>query len=126
MKFHFYSVGYFLLAVAGGIAYGLAGTIMKKGAVGLKPSGNIITMLWRIFSAKYILMSLFFSGLGYILTVFIVRKAEVISTTLVIQAALFISMMFFASWMLKEAVTPSKIIAMVLIMAGIAVLVAGK
>lgn len=126
MKFHFYSIWYFLLAVVGGIAYGLAGTIMKKGAVELTLTGNIFTILWRIFSAKYILMSLFFSGMGYILTLFIVRKAEVISTTLIIQAALFISMMFFAAWMLKEAVTPSKIIAMVLIMAGIAVLVVGK
>ncbi len=126
MKINYYSLGYLLLAVFSGIAYGFAGTILKKSAVDLKLSGNVFAILKEVFTAKYVLLSLVFSGTGYLLYLFIIRKAEIISTTFIIQAVLFVSTIFFATLLFKEAVTLSKILALLLIAAGIAVLLAGK
>lgn len=126
MKINYYSLGYLLLAVFSGIAYGFAGTILKKSAVDLKLSGNIFAILKEVFTAKYVLLSLVFSGTGYLIYLFIIRKAEIISTTFIIQAVLFVSTIFFATLLFKEAVTLSKILALLLIAAGIAVLLAGK
>jgi drug/metabolite transporter (DMT)-like permease len=126
LKINYYSLGYLLLAVLSGIAYGFAGTILKKSAVDLKLSGNVFAILKEVLTAKYVLLSLVFSGTGYLIYLFIIRKAEIISTTLIIQAVLFVSTIFFAALLFKEAVTLSKILALLLIAAGIAVLLAGK
>ena len=126
MKLNYYSVGYFLLAVVSGVAYGFAGTILKKGAVDLKFEGGLIPLLARIVTHKYVLLSLFFSGVGYGLYFLIIRKAEIITTTLIIQAIIFLATMAFAAILFKEAITFTKILAFLLIMAGIAVLLAGK
>jgi drug/metabolite transporter (DMT)-like permease len=120
------TIWYLLLATVSGVSYGFAGTILKKGAVSLKLTGGVFAIFWRIVTAKYVLISLVFSGVGYILYMFIIRKAEVITTTLIIQGVLFVSAMFFAALLFKETVTPAKIVAVLLIAAGIAVLVAGK
>jgi drug/metabolite transporter (DMT)-like permease len=126
VKLNYYSVGYFILAVVSGIAYGLGGTILKKGAVDFKFTGGIFTVIKEIVTSKYVLISLFFSGTGYLLYMFIVRKAEIITTTLIIQGVLFVATMAFAALMFKEAITLTKIVALLLITAGIAVLLAGK
>lgn len=126
MKINFYSFGYLLLAVVSGVAYGFAGTILKKGAVDLKLTGGILAIIKEIVTSKYVLISLFFSGTGYLLYMFIIRKAEIISTTLIIQGVLFVATLIFAALIFKEAITLTKIVALLLITAGIAVLVTGK
>ncbi len=126
MKLNYYSLGYLLLAVFSGIAYGFAGTILKKGVINFKFSSNIFELLGRVITAKYILISLFFSATGYILYIVIIRKAEIISSTLIIQGVLFLSTIFFASLIFKESISLSKILSLLLIMAGIAVLLAGR
>jgi len=126
VKLNYYSLGYLLLAVVSGIAYGFAGTILKKGAVNFKFSSNVFELLWRIVTAKYIMISLLFSATGYILYMIIIRKAEIITSTLIIQGVLFLATIFFASLIFKETISLSKILSLVLIMAGIAVLLAGR
>lgn len=126
VKLNYYSLGYLLLAVVSGIAYGFAGTILKKGVINFKFSPNIFELLWRVVTAKYIMISLAFSATGYILYMIIIRKAEIITSTLIIQAVLFLSTIFFAALLFKETVSPSKILSLALIMAGIAVLLAGR
>lgn len=126
MKLNYYSLGYLLLAVVSGIAYGFAGTILKKGVINLKLSSNVFELLWRVVTAKYIMISLLFSATGYILYMIIIRKAEIITSTLIIQGVLFLATIFFASLIFKETISPSKVLSLVLIMAGIAVLLAGR
>jgi drug/metabolite transporter (DMT)-like permease len=126
VKINFYSFGYLLLAVVSGVAYGFAGTILKKGAVDLKLTGGILAIIKEIVTSKYVLISLFFSGTGYLLYMFIIRKAEIISTTLIIQGVLFVATLIFAALIFKEAITLTKIVALLLITAGIAVLVTAK
>lgn len=126
MKLNYYSLGYLLLAIVSGIAYGFAGTVLKKGVVNLKLSSNVFELLWRVVTAKYIMISLLFSAAGYILYMIIIRKAEIITSTLIIQGVLFLSTIFFAFLIFKETISPSKILSLVLIMAGIAVLLAGR
>lgn len=126
MKPNYYSLAYLLLAVVSGIAYGFAGTILKKGVINFKFSSNVFELLWRVVTAKYIMISLLFSATGYILYMIIIRKAEIITATLIIQGVLFLSTIFFASLIFRETISPSKILSLVLIMAGIAVLLAGR
>jgi multidrug transporter EmrE-like cation transporter len=126
VKLNYYSLGYLLLAIVSGIAYGFAGTVLKKGVVNLKLSSNVFELLWRVVTAKYIMISLLFSAAGYILYMIIIRKAEIITSTLIIQGVLFLSTIFFAFLIFKETISPSKILSLVLIMAGIAVLLAGR
>ncbi len=126
MKLNYYSLGYLLLAVASGIAYGFAGTILKKGVVNFKLSSNVFELLGRVITAKYILISLFFSATGYIIYMVIIRKAEIITSTIIIQGVLFLSTILFASLFFKETISLSKILSLALIMAGIAVLLAGR
>jgi drug/metabolite transporter (DMT)-like permease len=126
VKINYYSLGYFLLAVVSGVVYGFAGTVLKKGAVDFKFSGGIFAIVKEIVTSKYVLISLFFSGTGYLIYMFIIRKAEIITTTLIIQGVLFVATMAFAALLFKEAITPAKIVALLLITAGIAVLVTGK
>jgi drug/metabolite transporter (DMT)-like permease len=126
VKLNYYSLEYLLLAVVSGIAYGFAGTILKKGVVNFKFSSNIFELLWRVVTAKYIMISLLFSATGYILYMIIIRKAEIITSTLIIQGVLFLSTIFFASLIFRETISPSKILSLALIMAGIAVLLAGR
>jgi drug/metabolite transporter (DMT)-like permease len=115
-----------VLAVVSGIAYAFGGTILKKAAVDFSTQGGLLAALARIVTSKYVLASLVCSAFGYGLYFFIIRKAEVITTTLVIQGVLFMATMVFASLLFKETITPAKIVAALLITAGIAVLVAGK
>ena len=126
MKINFYSFGYLLLAVVSGVVYGFAGTILKKGAVDLKLTGGILAVIKEVVTSRYVLISLFFSGTGYLIYMFIIRKAEIITTTLIIQSVLFVATMVFAALMFKEAITLTKIVALLLITAGIAVLLTGK
>jgi drug/metabolite transporter (DMT)-like permease len=126
VKLNYYSLGYLLLAVVSGIAYGFAGTILKKGVVNFKFSSNVFELLWRVVTAKYIMISLLFSATGYILYMIIIRKAEIMTSTLIIQGVLFLSTIFFAALLFKETISLSKILSLVLIMAGIAVLLAGR
>jgi drug/metabolite transporter (DMT)-like permease len=126
VKPNYYSLAYLLLAVVSGIAYGFAGTILKKGVINFKFSSNVFELLWRVVTAKYIMISLLFSATGYILYMIIIRKAEIITATLIIQGVLFLSTIFFASLIFRETISPSKILSLVLIMAGIAVLLAGR
>jgi len=126
VKLNYYSLAYLLLAVASGIAYGFAGTILKKGVVNFKFSSNVFELLARVITAKYILISLFFSATGYIIYMVIIRKAEIITSTIIIQGVLFLSTILFASLIFKETISLSKILSLVLIMAGIAVLLAGR
>jgi drug/metabolite transporter (DMT)-like permease len=126
VKLNYYSVGYFILAVVSGVAYGFAGTILKKSAVDLKLTGGILAIIKEIITSKFVLVSLFFSGTGYLLYMFIIRKAEIITTTLIIQGVLFVATLVFAALMFKEAITLTKIVALLLITAGIAVLLSGK
>jgi drug/metabolite transporter (DMT)-like permease len=126
MKLHFAGIGYFALAVLSGIIMGFSGTIIKKGAVDLKLSGGLFAIAKEILSSKYVLISLACSGTGYLMYMYIVRRAEVITTTLIIQGVLFAATMVFSALLFKEAITLTKIIALLLIMAGIAVLVSGK
>jgi drug/metabolite transporter (DMT)-like permease len=114
------------LSIVSGIAYGFAGTILKKAAVDFKLEGGALAILGRLLTSKYLLISLFFSGVGYGLYFLIIRKSEIITTTLVIQAVLFLATMGFAALLFKEAVTFTKVLAFLLIMSGIAVLLAGK
>jgi drug/metabolite transporter (DMT)-like permease len=126
MKLNFASAWYFLLAVVSGVIMGFSGTIIKKGAVDLKLSGGLIAIAKEIVTSKYILISLACSGTGYLIYMFIIRRAEVITTTLIIQGVLFAATMVFSALMFREAITLTKIVALLLIMSGIAVLVAGK
>lgn len=126
MKLNYYSLGYLLLAVVSGIAYGFAGTILKKGVVNFRFSANVFELLWRVVTAKYIMISLLFSATGYILYMIIIRKAEIITSTLIIQGVLFLATIFFASLIFKETISPSKVLSLALILAGIAVLLAGR
>jgi drug/metabolite transporter (DMT)-like permease len=120
------NLGYLALAVISGIAYAFAGTILKKSAVDLKLSGGIFALIKEVVTAKYVLISLFFSGTGYLIYMFIVRKAEIITTTLIIQGVMFIATMIFAALIFREAITLTKVVAVLLITAGIAVLLIGK
>lgn len=126
MKINYYSIGYFILAVVSGVVYGFAGTILKKSAVDLKLTGGIFAVIKEVVTSRYVLISLFFSGTGYLIYMFIIRKAEIITTTLIIQSVLFVATMVFAALMFKEAITLTKIVALLLITAGIAVLLTGK
>ena len=126
MKLNYYSVGYFILAVVSGVAYAFGGTILKKSAVDLKLTGGIFAIIKEIVTSKFVLISLFFSGTGYLIYMFIVRRAEVVTTTLIIQGVLFAATMVFSALMFREAITLTKVVALLLIMAGIAVLVSGK
>jgi drug/metabolite transporter (DMT)-like permease len=119
------SAGYLALAVVSGLVFGFGGTIMKKG-VGFSLEGGLFAVIGRIITSKYIILSLCCSATGYILYMFIIRKAEIIPTTLIIQGVLFVATMAFASLLFKEAITPAKIVATLLIMAGIGVLVLAK
>lgn len=116
----------FALAVVSGIAYAFGGTILKKAAVEFRMDGGLLAALGRIATSKYFLISFVCSAFGYGLYFFIIRKSEVVTTTLVIQAVLFMATMVFASLLFKETITPAKIVASLLIMAGIVVLVVGK
>ena len=126
MKLNFTSAWYFLLAVASGIIMGFSGTILKKGAVDLKLSGGLVAIVKEIITSKYVLISLGCSGTGYLIYMFIVRRAEVVTTTLIIQGVLFAATMVFSALMFREAITLTKVVALLLIMADIAVLVSGK
>ena len=116
----------FVLAVVSAIVYAFGGTILKKAAVDFRSDGGLLASLGRVAGSKYFWISVICSGLGYGLYFFIIRKADVISTTLVIQGILFLATMVFASLLFKETITPAKIVATLLIMAGIAVLAVGK
>jgi drug/metabolite transporter (DMT)-like permease len=94
--------------------------------VNFKFSSNVFELLARVITAKYILISLFFSATGYIIYMVIIRKAEIITSTLIIQGVLFLSTILFASLIFKETISLSKILSLVLILAGIAVLLAGR
>jgi drug/metabolite transporter (DMT)-like permease len=126
MKLAGTSLAAFLLSVVSGIAYGFAGTILKKAAGNFSLEGGVLAVLGRLVTQKYLLISLFFSGVGYGLYFLIIRKSEIITTTLIIQAVLFLATMGFAALLFKEAITFTKVLAFLLIMAGIAVLLAGK
>jgi drug/metabolite transporter (DMT)-like permease len=125
VRLTYVSIGYLLLAVVSGVVYGFGGTILKKG-VGFSLEGGIFAVAARIVTSKYILLSLFCSATGYLLYMFIIRKAEIIPTTLIIQGVLFVATMAFASLLYKEAITPAKIVAALLIAAGIGILVLAK
>jgi len=120
------NIGHYLLMLFSGLSFGFSGALIKKGAAQLKLTGGIFQMIWQIITTKYILISLVFSGVGYILFMFVVRKAEVITATLIVQGILFASTMVFASLMFRESITLTKILALILIMSGIVVLLAGK
>jgi len=125
VKLNFFSVGYLLLAIASGIAYGFGGAVMKKGALDFRTSAGLFELVRSFVTNKYILVSLFCSGSGYVLCLYILRKTDVITTTLVIQAVLFLSTSLFAAAMFGETFGLTKIIALILILAGIAVLLVG-
>ena len=114
------------LMVVSGIAYALGGTILKKAAIDFHTQGGVLATVGRIVTSKFVLASLFCSAFGYGLYFLIIRKSEVITTTLVIQGVIFMATMVFASLLFKEAITPVKILAALLILAGIAVLAAAK
>ncbi len=116
----------FALMIVSGIAYAFGGTILKKAAVDFRTDAGFLAAVGRLLVSKFFWISLVCSVSGYVLYFFLIRKAEVITTTLVIQGILFVATMFFASLLFREAITPSKILATVLIMAGIAVLAVGK
>jgi multidrug transporter EmrE-like cation transporter len=126
MKLNFAGLGYFALAIVSGLFYGFSGAILKKGAVDLKLTGGLFGIVREVVTSKFVLFSIFLSGVGYLITMFILRRAEVVTTTLIIQGVLFAATMVFAALMFRETVTVTKIIALVLIMAGIGVLVTGK
>lgn len=109
-----------------GIFYGFGGTILKKGVLDFKPSSNILALIGRILTAKYILVSLFCSVLGYILYMIILKKAEIITSVLIIQGVLFLSTILFAHLLFRESISFSKILSFILITAGIFVLLTGK
>jgi drug/metabolite transporter (DMT)-like permease len=119
------SIGYLVLAVLSGVIYGFGGTILKKG-VGFSLEGGIFAVLGRMITSKYILLSVFCSATGYLMYMFIIRKAEIIPTTLIIQGVLFVATMAFASLLFKETITPAKIVAALLIAAGIGILILVK
>lgn len=114
------------LAVVSGIAYAFGGTVLKKAAVDFSLQGGLLAALGRIVTSKYVWASLVCSAFGYGLYFTIIRKSEVITTTLVIQGVLFMATMVFASLLFKESITPAKILAALLITAGIAVLAMAK
>ena len=126
MKLNFAGLGYFALAIVSGLFYGFSGAILKKGAVDLKLTGGVFGIVREVVTSKFVLFSIFLSGVGYLITMFILRRAEVVTTTLIIQGVLFAATMVFAALMFRETITPAKIVALVLIMAGIGVLVTGK
>jgi len=82
--------------------------------------------VWRVLTAKYILLALFFSAAGTILYMILIKRAEVIPSLIIIQGVLFASTVFFAHLFFNESITLYKITALVLIAAGIGVLVTGK
>jgi drug/metabolite transporter (DMT)-like permease len=125
VKLNFFSLGYLLLAIASGIAYGFGGAVMKKGALEFGAPSSVFDFIRSLVTNKYIWVSLFCSGSGYVLCVYILRKTDVITTTLVIQAVLFLSTSLFAAAMFGETFSPTKVIALVLILGGIAVLLLG-
>jgi drug/metabolite transporter (DMT)-like permease len=114
------------LAVVSGIAYAFGGTILKKAALEFNTQGGWLAAVGRAVTSKYLIISLLCSACGYGLYFLIIRKAEVITTTLIIQGILFAATMVFASLLFKETITPAKIVATLLITVGIAVLVAVK
>jgi drug/metabolite transporter (DMT)-like permease len=120
------SWGAFALAVVSAIAYAFGGTILKKAAIDFHTEGGLFAAVLKAVSSKYVWISLVCSGFGYGLYFLIIRKAEIVTTTLIIQGVLFMATMVFASLLFKEAVTPVKILAAVLITAGIAVLAAAQ
>lgn len=126
MRFNYYNLGYLLLAVLSGIFYGFGGTILKKGVLDFKFSANIFALISRIITAKYILISLLCSAMGYILYMIILKKAEIITSVLIIQGVLFLSTIIFAHLLFRESISLSKILSFVLITAGIFVLLTGK
>jgi len=115
-------LGYLALTIVSGVIFGFGGTILKKG-VGFSLEGGVFAVVLRIITSKYILLSLCCSGVGYLMYMFIIRRAEIIPTTLIIQGVLFATTMVFAAVLFKEAITPAKIVAALLIAAGIGVLV---
>jgi len=125
LKLNFYSLGYLFLAIASGVFYGFGGAVLKKGALNFKESSGVFDLARNFITNKFILVSLLCSGLGYIICLYILRKTDVITTTLVIQSVLFLSTSLFAALMFGETFGLTKIIAVLLIMAGIAVLLAG-
>ena len=126
MKLNFAGLGYFALAIVSGLFYGFSGAILKKGAVDLKLTGGVFGIVREVVTSKFVLFSIFLSGVGYLITMFILRRAEVVTTTLIIQGVLFAATMVFAALMFRETITLTKIVALLLIMAGIGVLVTGK
>jgi len=126
LRFNYYNLGYLLLAVLSGIFYGFGGTILKKGVLDFKFSANIFALISRIITAKYILISLLCSAMGYILYMIILKKAEIITSVLIIQGVLFLSTIIFAHLLFRESISLSKILSFVLITAGIFVLLTGK
>jgi len=125
VKINYPGLGYLLLAVVSGVFYGFGGTILKKG-VDFHWNGNVLDLLRQAVAQKFLLVSLACSAAGYLLYVVIIRKAEVVTTTLIIQGVLFFSTILFAHWIFREAVTGSKLLALALILSGIAVLLLGK
>ncbi len=126
MKLNSYSLWYLSLAILSGIFYGFAGTIMKKGVMDFKMTSKFFPLVWRVLTAKYILLALFFSAAGTILYMILIKRAEVIPSLIIIQGVLFASTVFFAHLFFNESITLYKITALVLIAAGIGVLVTGK
>ncbi len=116
----------FALMFVSAIAYAFGGTILKKAAIDFRTDAGFFPAVLKLLGSKYFWISMVCSFSGYALYFYLIRKSEVITTTLVIQGILFVATMVFASLLFKETVTPAKIVATVLIMAGIAVLAAAK
>lgn len=126
LRLNYYSLWYLILAMFAGIFYGFAATILKKGVLDFRFSSNIFELFWRLITTKYIMISICFSGFGYILYMIIIKKAEIIPSMLIIQSFLFVSSLFFAFLLFKESINLSKIMALILIMSGIIILIIGK
>ena len=105
---NFFSFGYLLLAVVSGIAYGFGGTILKKARGRFHGQGGLFARPGRSSLRNTSCSRSSCSGSGYVLYFFIIRKAEVITTTLVIQGVLFMATMVFAALMFKETITPDQ------------------
>jgi len=115
-----------MLAILSGVFYGFSATIIKKGVLNFRFTSNIFELIWRLITTKYIMISICFSGFGYILYMIIIKKAEIIPSMLIIQSFLFISTLFFAFLLFRESINLSKIMALILIMSGIIILLIGK
>lgn len=126
MRSHYFSLWYLSLAILSGVSYGFAGTIMKKGVLDFQIASKPLLFVRNLLTAKYIMIALFFSVVGTILYMILIKKAEVIPSLLIIQSVLFASTVFFAHVFFNESINLSKIVGLVLIMAGIAVLVTSK